>query len=742
MKPTTKMTGLLLAILLLFNAEGIAPPPVVSAQEAPLVLAFYYAWFDQNTWSSDQVADSPVEPYNSADRATIERHVFQAQSAGIDALVQSWYGPQEVNNQTETNFRILLDVATAKGFKAAVDVETTGPFFGDAGAVTGALTTLLATHAQHPAYLRYQDKPVIFFWQQQRFSVEEWAAIRNQVDPEHSTYWIAEGVDIAYQAVFDGHHLYNIAWAASPADQMAKWSDRVRAYAAENQVNRLWVATAMPGYDDTRLPRDDTSVVSRRNGDYYRETWRGALASQPNMIIVTSFNEWLEGTQIEPSITYGNLYLDTTRELVTALRGRPPAAPAAVEVAAQELPSEESQAQETPPDGPYIKIEDLTNVRNGPATTFTRLGTLAAGSTVPVTGRPESGGWWQIDFEGGQEGKGWVSAEVVEFVGEPSEVPLVETPSLETTTETATDTPAEESLEPSTQPATQAEGDVPLVKIPAGGVNVRSGPDLNFDLLGRLDENSSARVVAKNETGDWWQIEYRAGENGLAWVADVVVDFFGDSNTVPIATNITGEAEPVPAETPTPAPVEPIIAGSIEAIDPVNVRAEPSLEGLLVGGLYPGEIADVFAISQDGDWWQIDFPDAPDETGWVAAEFVRFQGDKAGVPIFGLGTPTPTPGPTDTPTPTPLPPSPTPIQWPATYAPTATSVYQATSVAFLANRGTPDPTVTKLNSEQQSSFQWSSIPWGIFSILIVLAFFWYQFSRRWRGRSRRSGPKP
>jgi hypothetical protein len=39
------------------------------------------------------------------------------------------------------------------------------------------------------------------------------------------------------------------------------------------------------------------------------------------MISISSFNEWTEGHQIEPSVTYGSLYLDLTRELIAAWKG-------------------------------------------------------------------------------------------------------------------------------------------------------------------------------------------------------------------------------------------------------------------------------------------------------------------------------------------------------------------------------------------------------------------------------------
>ncbi len=304
--------------------------PKAHAQNKRLVLAFYYAWFDQATWSSGQTADQPAQPYDSRDRATIQRHVAQARSAGIDALVQSWYGPSGgVNNMTEFNFATLLDVSAQSDFRAAVDFEVTSPFFSTAGDVQGALATLLSGHARHPAYLRVNGKPVVFFWRQQRFSVDDWTAIRNQVDPNRASIWIAEGTDPSYLRVFDGIHWYSVAWSADPVSSLVNYAAKVRKTAEDLGGFRYWVSPAMPGYDDRKLRGAGGLVRPRDNGNYFRATFAGANQSGADWVIVTSFNEWPEGSQIEPSVAYGESYLNLTRELAAAYRAGMVVAPAA-----------------------------------------------------------------------------------------------------------------------------------------------------------------------------------------------------------------------------------------------------------------------------------------------------------------------------------------------------------------------------------------------------------------------------
>ncbi|MCD4739008.1 MAG: glycoside hydrolase family 99-like domain-containing protein, partial [Anaerolineae bacterium] len=315
MRQLEKGWGILLVLSLLLLARPLA----AQAEGERFVVAFYYAWFDWSTWGM-ALPDQPTQPYLSADPATIERHVVQAQQAGLDALVLDWLGPQVENNQTETNMRILLDKATAHGLKAALTVDIAGPFINNQGELVTALTTLRDTHAVHPGYLRVDGRPVVFFWRQNQYSVESWLALRQQIDPQHTQLWIAEGLETAYLQVFEGLYLYSVAWSNEPDTVLLRWGNEVRQWETAHGASRYWVATTMPGYDDYVTGRADAFVQPRDEGNYYRTCWRGAQESGADMVVITSFNEWLEGTYIEPSQLHGDTYLNLTAQLANQYR--------------------------------------------------------------------------------------------------------------------------------------------------------------------------------------------------------------------------------------------------------------------------------------------------------------------------------------------------------------------------------------------------------------------------------------
>ncbi len=273
----------------------------------------------------------PAERYWSGDPATIRRQIAEAKRAGLDGFISSYFGPGG-NNPTDVNLQKLLDEAARQGFKVGVLLETDSPeFFPDLQSQREALTKILTVYANHPAYLRIQGRPAIFVWRPRAIrsaygrvnadgaaAVSAWADLIGELDPGRRALWIAEGEYTGYLQVFDGMFPFSIAWSGDPAAQLSRYAAGVRSY-----PGKLWFAIAMPGYNDTTTGRAGAFVVDRQDGAYYRRTLNGALATDPDGLVVVSYNEWVEGHAIESGESWGDLYLSLTREAVDRWRGAP-----------------------------------------------------------------------------------------------------------------------------------------------------------------------------------------------------------------------------------------------------------------------------------------------------------------------------------------------------------------------------------------------------------------------------------
>jgi hypothetical protein len=294
------LVAILAAVAVLVPAR-----PTAAYNEARPILAYYYAWWDASNFG--RTLYQPGEAYNSDDVNVMQRHVQQAQSAGIDGFVISWYGD---GDRTDQNLATLLDTAQKAEFRATIHFET--PKFWGVDDVIAQLRAFYGKRLQHPAMVRYEGRPVIFFWRASMYDNATWSYIRSQVDPDHTAVWIADGDDFSILSgdAWEGISPYAIAWSANPARQLPSWGGKAQAVAPD----KLWIPPVSPGCNDSAA-RPTTCAQDRGDGTYYQATWDGALASNPAWaIIVSTFNEWMESTQIEPSVQYGDQYLQITRE--------------------------------------------------------------------------------------------------------------------------------------------------------------------------------------------------------------------------------------------------------------------------------------------------------------------------------------------------------------------------------------------------------------------------------------------
>jgi hypothetical protein len=318
--------------LLIFALALIAPQAAGRAHAAstPPVMAFYYPWYETSDWNYDKMSDVAAPKYSGGDDKALLRHIQQADDAGIDALICTWYGPNE--DRLDKRCRRLLQLVEQSGrdIKVAIIPDQSAAFDGGmrtVGGLAGALDVLRRDFMSSPAYFRFQGKPALYFFNPPSLGgVDAWQQLRNQADPNHDEYWFGGTDNFGYLDVYDALYYFDISWESRPGAAMASYGGRLDRYNQGHPgANKPFIGTVMPGYDDIKVRNGHRR--DRANGDYYRGTWQTVIDRQAAGVILTSFNEFFEGSHIEPSEQYGDLYLKLTKELSDRYHSAQPAAP-------------------------------------------------------------------------------------------------------------------------------------------------------------------------------------------------------------------------------------------------------------------------------------------------------------------------------------------------------------------------------------------------------------------------------
>ncbi len=315
-------------------------------------LAFYYTWYGtprgSGQWrhwdgvdeAAREIASSThypeIGPYDSHDPAVIDLHIDQATSCGVDGFIATWWGRGDF---TDRAFEVLLDRAELKGFEATIYWET-APGEGEQQIrrAVGDLVYLLRSYGRHAAFLKVDGKPVIFVYGRVMNQVPQgaWPAIVEGVRERvgHDFLLIADGYRAAWARMFDGVHTYNICgWVVGQSiEQIHEEAARrfTSAVAIARREGAISCITVIPGYDDTKIRRPGTNA-ERHDGATYAALWQEAIAAAPDWVLVTSWNEWHEGSEIEPSIEYGARYLHMTEAATRRFRESPTREPIAWE---------------------------------------------------------------------------------------------------------------------------------------------------------------------------------------------------------------------------------------------------------------------------------------------------------------------------------------------------------------------------------------------------------------------------
>lgn len=288
---------------------GLTTPKI---DPRPLVMAFYYPWFTDESFQHGSWWDKPSGPADNFNPAEVRAMVDQAANAGIDGFVVSWQGYRDVTK----GYELVRQIAAARGnFYIAPLIELTHAGLASDPARVEDLIRQTAARASQPESLTKDGRPVVFLYGTKEMDPADWAGVRSRllssgIDP----FVVADTFDGRYGA--QGSYMYNPAGFGAEhlrGEYLTRARDaRLRQFVFPGARQTLWAATVSPGMYDSPSGMLDGTREPRNNGGRYEETWVAALNSRPEWVLVTSWNEWIEETHIQPGTRTGTTALSQT----------------------------------------------------------------------------------------------------------------------------------------------------------------------------------------------------------------------------------------------------------------------------------------------------------------------------------------------------------------------------------------------------------------------------------------------
>ncbi len=283
------------------SSTGINPIPT---------LAYYYIWFDTNSWNRAKIDYPLLGRYTSDDRTVMRQHIQWAKAAGITGFIVSWKSTDVLNRRLDQ----LEQVAEEENFKLAIIYEgldfNRNPL--PVSQIASDLDYFTKQFSSRKAFQLF-SKPMVIWSGTWKFTPGE---IGTVVQGRRDSLLIlaSERNLQGYQrlaGLVDGDAYY---WSSVNPDTFPDYQDKLSSMgAAIHKDGGIWIPPAAPGFDATQI--GGTTTVDRKNGDTFRAQINTAMAASPDALGIISWNEFSENSYIEPSQKYGSQYLDILSQI-------------------------------------------------------------------------------------------------------------------------------------------------------------------------------------------------------------------------------------------------------------------------------------------------------------------------------------------------------------------------------------------------------------------------------------------
>jgi Glycosyl hydrolase family 99 len=301
---------LVLTVLLLSACSPARSNAPASSSNPIPILAYYYIWFDTQSWERAKIDYPILGRYSSSNMDVMRQHIQWAKEAGITGFIVSWKSTDKLNERLEK----LIQVANEENFKLGIIYQgldfQRNPL--PVEQVDADLSYFIEHYSEDQAFYLY-DKPLVIWsgtWKYTRQDVENVVVGKR----EHILILASERNVDGYRRLadlVDGDAYY---WSSVNPETFPGYPEKLNAMSeATHAHGGLWIAPAAPGFDARLI--GGTTVVDRKDGKTLQVQFNTALQSSPDAIGLISWNEFSENSHIEPSEKYEDRYLQALADM-------------------------------------------------------------------------------------------------------------------------------------------------------------------------------------------------------------------------------------------------------------------------------------------------------------------------------------------------------------------------------------------------------------------------------------------
>lgn len=313
-----------------------------SGTEPPLILAHYMPWYTakpaseewgwhwtMNHFDPEKQTDGRREiaskfypligPYDSGDVDVLEYHLLTMKLAGMDGVIVDWYGRTDFRDYAVLNrntYRLLQQCERLKMKFVICYEDQTIPALVEGERIEASqrvsharqeINWLAKYWFQSPSYVRIDDLPVMLSFGHEGLTPDEWTRCLKQLDAPIAYYSQDYRRDGAVGA---------FGWPSPQAG--LQQTDRFL------NASKQWpdhIPAAFPRFDD--IYRDAKvsegyPVLPDNDGETFKSTLAAATDHGARIIQLATWNDWGEGTQLEPSHEFGYRDLEVVQKVQRA----------------------------------------------------------------------------------------------------------------------------------------------------------------------------------------------------------------------------------------------------------------------------------------------------------------------------------------------------------------------------------------------------------------------------------------